>query len=369
MTKEQILIEIKEELKKVINAKETGAVELPKNIDVVVQGDIVKISLSSKAIGVNENEKDVCNMQDDEAAFEGWALVIYTYFAKIRNYKVQLKLKEDAYQKAQNFLEMGNYLGKRGHYYRFLYRVLRFSQQYEWFSLDVNLEKMVKDFDEYLRSGLSFTNNYPNGEKKISVKEVKKETENSIEDLFSDDLWQKSFEGKKLCQQFGMPIYRQLPVGLFEDKKKTEKAIFTGKKSAIDLWSSNDECITIYELKWKNKMVGIITELFFYCNYMRDMYGTGKAISQYHFVPHMVNVNRIRNEKKYRGYLDIYGRKFEKINGYMLYNKGELHQTITKNLLEDMNRVQFDTGETSINYGLIEYTVEERKLKIEQIYS
>lgn len=366
MTKRsEILEEIRKELKNSVSAKEAEAVTFSDDVDVEQVDNVIKISLSSKAIGVCEERRDFYNMQANEAAFEGWALIIYTFFAKKRGLKIQLALKEEALQEIQDYLEMGKYLGLRGHYYRFLYRALKFSEQYSWFELEKQLGDIVTSYENYLKSGRIFKNNYPNGEKKPST--VWREDENHIEDLFSDISWQESIEGKKLCEKFGKPIFRQLPVGLFAEEKRTENAVFTGKKSAIDLWTCNDSSITIFELKWKNKMLGIITELFFYCNYMRDMYGAGESISKYNFVSRKFDVRRIRNREKYRGYYNICSRKFNKINGYMLYDKGNLHQAITKKVLEEMNNAKFPDNEATISYGLIEYTALNDVLEIRDI--
>lgn len=57
---------------------------------------------------------------------------------------------------------------------------------------------------------------------------------------------------------------------------KENTSFFTGKKSAIDLWTiSNDKKLVLYELKakkTKKPTVGTITELMFYASYMRDMF-------------------------------------------------------------------------------------------------
>ena len=280
-----------------------------------------------------------------------------------------MALKEEAYKNLKNFSKVGEYLGERGHYYRFLYRALRFSGQYPWFSLDERLEEVVKSFEAFLENNKTFTNNYPTGVKE-KVKNLKdgKETENSVEDLFADDVWQKSVEGKKICDKFGEKIYRQLPVGLFYEEKKENKAVFTGGSSAIDLWTCDEDSITVFELKLTpNKKVGIISELFFYCNYMRDMYGEGEKIAQSHFKPHIVDKKRIKKKEKYRGYYNICSGKFKKINGCMLYDEGNLHQAITEDVLKEMNSAEFVENETPISYGLVEYTVENRKLKIGEI--
>lgn len=361
MKKSEILESIRNELKKIMSEREANVVAFSKNMDVELVENTVKISLSSKAIGIEADRTKVCNMQDDAAAFEGWAMIIYTYFAKKRGFVIQLGLRQEALEKLEGFKNIREHLGKRGHYYRFLYRALKFSKQYTWFCLEEQLDGTVKAFDDYLKSGEIFTNNYPNSVKKTSTSLTL--NENKVEDLFSNVSWQESVEGKKLRDKFGMPIFRQLPVGLFAEEKRTENAIFTGQKSAIDLWCSNDNSITAFELKWNNKMIGIITEIFFYCNFLKDLFGVRELESNYHFVPHVIKSQRLAD----RGYYSICSRKFKEINGYMLYDAGNLHQTITDALLAEMNNAIFDTEETVIRYGLIEYTVADNILKIKEI--
>ena len=74
-------------------------------------------------------------------------------------------------------------------------------------------------------------------------------------------------------------VYRQLPVGLFRMKAGRTKGtyncskdtmVFTGGESAIDLWTWQDKSFKVIELKTENPMIGIITEIFFYSNYMYD---------------------------------------------------------------------------------------------------
>ena len=58
-------------------------------------------------------------------------------------------------------------------------------------------------------------------------------------------------------------VGRQLPVGLFEGTKAKAHMVFTGGTSAADFWAVDGDTIKVYELKSKNPMVGIITEIFF----------------------------------------------------------------------------------------------------------
>ena len=71
-----------------------------------------------------------------------------------------------------------------------------------------------------------------------------------------------------MCEKYGVDnIFHQLPVGI----KKENAFFFAGTKAAIDLWGMHDNELTIIELKYENNMVGIISELFFYVNIIRDI--------------------------------------------------------------------------------------------------
>ena len=60
-------------------------------------------------------------------------------------------------------------------------------------------------------------------------------------------------------------------MGLFIGEKGRDTAVFTNGHSAIDLWNRYDNTINVIELKTHNRMIGIITEIFFYSNYMLDL--------------------------------------------------------------------------------------------------
>lgn len=240
-----------------------------------------------------------------------------------------------------------------------MYRALRFSQQYkDWFVLSIGLQPYIKKFEIYLgKPGLVFTNNIPCYEKPSKIiSNGDKIHENDVEDVFADLDWQKN-QGATFCKKYGGKLYRQLPVCLFEgDKPINAKAIFTGKKSAIDLWSCNNRELNVFELKYNNKMMGIITELFFYTNYMRDMFCRGKAINFKCQLP---------KENEPRGYGQFAKASFTKVNGYMLYDKGKLHQAITNEVIDLMNKADFsDASAFTITYGKIEYKVLDRTIEV-----
>lgn len=67
-------------------------------------------------------------------------------------------------------------------------------------------------------------------------------------------------------------VGRQLPVGLVEGSKASGKELFAGEEAAIDFWAVDENTINVYELKSKKPMLGIITESFFYSNYVYDVF-------------------------------------------------------------------------------------------------
>jgi hypothetical protein len=317
---------ISEKLEKVL-----GRAKLPSNITFKGQYEKVEIILTLKAAGVG---KDPHNMQTDEAAFEAWALFIHVHCG----YGIQLSLAEitkDTYGS--------------GHYHRFLYRALKFSEQYKkWFELSDDLAKRVEEFKEELFGvGKTFYNNLPKNEATTG-----NSLENIMESLFAKEycglLQEIVYSGTGLSISKDK-IFRQLPVGLFKDSVEEKNRVFTGGKSAIDLWTTAGDSIVIFELKSKNKMAGIITELIFYANYMNDMY-----IAHNNFKPS----NSVRNKesgKMHRGYHHLVGasQKFKTIRAYMLTD--ELHGLITDEVITEMNK-----NNANIMYGSLKYKYELR---------
>ena len=207
---------------------------------------------------------------------------------------------------------------KNGHWGRFLYRALRFSEQYDWFILANKVKVQVEKFQLYLDRNI-FTNNLPEGE--AGVKETHN-NENVVEAMFADDV-----EIRKKYDFFGdNPVYRQLPVGLFRivdasEKRKMYKCskdtmVFTGGKSAIDLWTWNENKFEVIELKTKNKMAGIITEIFFYTNYMYDFFVSNAkqfVLNEY------ADLNEPKNDRGYKKICEIWKKRgFKEIQGIML---------------------------------------------------
>ena len=294
------------------------------------------------------------NMQDSGVCFEGWAVIIKTYcdYDKI---VLDVKNVKDEKGLYENWIEKRNGLdAKNGHVGRFFYRALRFCEQYEWFSLSKELEMEVKLFEDYISQEKKFWNNIPKG--KAGKSEAEEKAENDIEDQLAkaDTLYKALLNRKGLEFDKNDAVYRQLPVGLFEDEVKTKNTVFTGGKSAIDLWTCHDDILYLIELKYNNKMVGIITEIFFYSNYMWDLIrdNGGFEISK-------PGNRKEEEEAGLRGYDKIQRGKYKQIKGVLLADEGFYHPLVTEQVIETLNGNKKELA--PIEYVRAAYEVDENR--------
>lgn len=278
---------------------------------------ILTMTLLPKAVGIGKG--DAVNMQDNAAAFEAWCFII-----KAKTSIDDLKIKLDVEGLTSDMYDKD--IHSTGHFGRFLYRILKFKEQYgTWFFLSDELEDMRKNFAAFLSSG-KFVNNEPS--KEAEDDEDALGTEGYVEKRFCDD----DSLGKLILGFSGENVVmnRQLPVGLFKGEKSDGTAVFTGKKSAIDFWLLYNNELNIYELKAKNKMVGILTEIFFYSNYMRDVYWHNSLETKQ-------NVEILNPQKTDRSYNKLCKgiENITKITGCILAD--EFHPLITDDVISIMN--------------------------------
>lgn len=289
---------------------------------------ILTMTILPKAVGLGKG--DAVNMQDNAAAFEAWCFIIKAY-TNIKNLKIMLDI---------DGVVNDRYVGgipSNGHFGRFLYRILKFKEQYgTWFLLSNEFKDMRKNFAAFLSSG-KFVNNEPS--KEAEDDEDALGTEGYVEKRFCDD----DSLGKLILGFSGENVVmnRQLPVGLFKGEKSDGTAVFTGKKSAIDFWLLYNNELNIYELKANNKMVGILTEIFFYSNYMRDVYWHNSLETKQ-------NVEILNPKKTDRSYDKLCDgiKSIIKITGWLLAD--EFHPAITDDVINIMdnngikNELQYD---------------------------
>lgn len=282
--------------------------KLPKNVKFCLEENRSQCKITLKSETVQGG-----NMQTDANAFEAWAIALHIALGEPG--KIVLDV-DGALEETSD--------KPRGHWGRFLYRALRFSEQYgEWFSLSDRIAPVVDEFKKSLEEKY-FTNNLGEGEAGIKTNHG---DENIVEAKFAE-----AGVLRGIIDVGKNEVYRQLPVGLFDvtedvvkdaaDERKPyhyrgEKRVFVGGKAAIDLWTWDDDKFEVIELKTNNPMIGIITEIFFYSNYMYDFLVREKT----HF---LLNTPKPKKSPKYdRGYSTILDKSgsFKKIRGIMLANQ------------------------------------------------
>lgn len=291
------------------------------------------------------------NMREDSAAFEAWALAIYTDYLDeagnvcldIRSEDLEEIKKKEIMVKYQK--EKSCIYTKERHYSRFLYRALRFSEQYgAWFSLSERLGELVSGFASYLEEH-KFTNHSPGAE--ASDSDESTEEEAIIERIFSDDVPGEPEPLLKECLSVDR-IHRQLPVGLYEisddsgcRKDMEEKPVFPGGKAAIDLWATDGEALKVLELKAESKSnkVAAVTELFFYSNYAYDM-----------FIRKDNNFLQQKGASNARGYGEL-SDSLSHVEGYLLLDRESHHPLMGKKVLNALNHGAND----AITYASLTY--------------
>lgn len=208
----------------------------------------MNFELSDRILSIDLSIKDIEreNMQKNNSAFESWMLCI---MAKLGTEIDKVILK------------WAGCTEKKCHYNRFMYRVMKSKQYFKWF--DIAPAKQ-DEYDAFVRkfNDTDFVLNYPN-----TV--VKNDVNDESEAFYERELFKKTelyrgeaFEAKD----------QQLPVGVFCGVKSKTTSFFTCGHSAIDLWGIKDDAFWVFELKYKNKMIGIITELLFYMWFCEDTF-------------------------------------------------------------------------------------------------
>lgn len=269
-------------------------IDLPTSIDFTYKEE-------DKTLDIKLYEKGVLdNMQTNQSAFESW---IFCLLPKIKNCET-VTLDWDIPK---------NY---NGHYHRFLYRVMKMKKHYDWFYIPTK-DKEIEDFaGKYFYGNKSLLLNYPNKETK------------DIEEKSSECYFEQIFYHSELLQKkYGLhALNRQLPVGVFVSEIGKENYLFTGGKSAIDLWGSKGNHFFIFELKFNNKMVGILTETLFYSWIMEDL-----------LINKTLKYPLISKQCFYRGVDTVINSigKISNINSILLVD--DLHKQITADVLDLIN--------------------------------
>lgn len=226
----------------------------------------------------------VKNMQEDVAAFEAWALALKANLNDLVD-GITLNYYMDNEPK-KNTSEWRNFN-------RFIYRIDAFRKRYsDWFSV---LNTQYDWENRILKEGWGdlILNSVGKRNKTYDIiKNNKSQSERDLEIYFTLDGSKKL--KRVIKDRFNIElgdIENQYPVGVFNNQVKKDNYIFTGAKSAIDLYSiGKDNSFNIFELKGrKNVKIGILSEIFFYSSLIMDVID-GKFIST---TNEFQNINRV----------------------------------------------------------------------------
>ncbi|WP_277229333.1 hypothetical protein, partial [Phascolarctobacterium succinatutens] len=222
-----------------------------------------------------------------------------------------------------------------------------------WFKLSPILDNLKDKFKTYLDSH-TFVTSAPDDEASDNLDDLKNNLESYIEYVFWD-----SYRAQRdiLKLDRGAIVGRQLPVSLFDVTKSKKTRVFTFGKSAVDFWALDGDTINVYELKVNNPMVGIITEIFFYSNYVHDVF-ISKSLD------HGKGSVEIE-DGTYRSYDKIKGNKGKQVKGIMLSNSNRKgwHSSLGKPTRNEIKRIMNANGMFgAIQYEFLEYQLNPLKI-------
>jgi hypothetical protein len=126
------------------------------------------------------------------------------------------------------------------HYNRFIYRVIRFGQLFDWFEIAETNKPRVIDFESNLND-LIINTPINKASQTSENSSFEKQIEYDIKNL---DLIREEFQFQ--C------VNHQLPVGV----RKGKNGVFTGRGSAIDIWGiDHHNKLNIFELKYESPLI------------------------------------------------------------------------------------------------------------------
>ena len=283
----------KDKIERFLQEVRPGA-EIPSSYDYSYDAAEKNLTLKLSVKGLK------ANMQNNEAAFEGWAIAL-KFYLKDKVNTVTIDWKRDLAK------------GEDGYYHfnRFVYRLAKFVQTYSW----ARAAKTIPCIPSLLYCNI--------GKKEAAdITKYEVDSEGWLECKYVQD-HSREYDA----------MNRQLPVGLFERKVSRDTYYATSGKSAIDIWAIKGHCLSIFELKKPdNNPLGIISELMFYTNVLDDI------------MSHRIMYEENSNTKKaiqhnIRGFKSLYEAYstglINSIEAVFLADK--LHGLLSEDLIEFIN--------------------------------
>jgi len=287
--------------------------KLPSGIIFSENGDTLLMEMSQTGI--------TANMQENNSAFEAWALL-----ARTAGYtRVELSGNECTKEMSK---------AEKRHYHRFLYRVLRFEKGFDWFSITDSLREKAEAFERIELSRDLFVN--------APIVEAKPQTDSpeaNMERLLVCDE-NRDFLNNKLHIKIDK-FYNQLPVGLFGESVKSETAIFPRSHAAIDIWGLDGNAFHLIELKVKsNQKLSVLSEVLFYACFINDMYCQRN-------LERKSPINLQKYGEKLRGYPELIKTGITSVVAHILTEKkhSQLDKAFAELHLCKLNGIRFDNAE------------------------
>ena len=242
----------------------------------------------------------IANMQDDEAAFDSWAIA-FKYYLKEDVKTITIDWERDLTEGENGYF----------HFNRFVYRLAKFVQTYSW----AHSAKPIPAIPTTLYCNIGRT-------EAANIEKHSQESEGWLECKYVEE---HSMDYDVINHQF--------PVGIFHEKVSETTHYTTGGKSAIDIWAIKNDCLSIFELKEpKNKPLGIISELMFYTNILDDILSHRIMYEESKNVEYAVK-HDIRGFKKFH---EAYEKgTINKIESIFLANN--LHPLLSNGLIDFIN--------------------------------
>ena len=284
--------------------------DLPRVIQFYKDGDTALIEMNKTCT--------TGNMQENNSAFEAWAL-----FLKSEGYnEIILSDNDTGEAKKSNTARL--------HYNRFLYRIMRFQEAFDWFTTSPELGKKVDTFrrEVIMRDDLCVGAHTSRSTSDSTDLEAK------VERILIRDA-KRSFTNELLHVNVDR-YFNQLPISLFSDNDATDKTkILPSDGSKVDLWGLEGSIINIVELKVDtNSDLGVISQLFFYACFLQEMY------CQRHLErkdpPNLQKRKWIENRTE-RGYYKLRDANIELVKAHFLLEQKHRYFDIAFNELQKGN--------------------------------
>ena len=314
--------------------------------------DNLRISWAKEGVIEIIVEKPEENMQSDAADFEAVALMCKCVLPDCRRIEIGFEHQHLKWNR-----KYGEQNSNINNYLRFLYRLDMFQRAFpDWVSISQSVRGECEAFVDLLKNAEP-SNNIP--EQKADKDPKKGREEHKIEialvhnergRAYLNELYLNAVGGRLLC------AHNQLPNGLFdcgaEGVCSEKNRIFS--TGFYDLWGLDDQNnFCVFELKKDedNEHLGVISQLFFYAAYARDI---------------LINPDRLHQKKQrnnFRGYEELYdavavNASVKSVRALFLLGRS-IHPLIEENkekLIELLNSNTF-----GIHFDIIRYDYERLK--------